>query len=312
MAWRRSCAQARGCCAVILALGGTLVASAGAAAAGRERPPALARCGTEHPDLWEIRTRDPGCRRAIWLGFDAGGVALPRRFSGLSRDIWTLQASGAWAVRLASWASLGGRHGLRWYNAGGIRVRAHDQFVEFAAHPLVAAGHRRLHDRLSVGAQTHTIFNYVVDGVPFRLGGVRDVVIGVGYGIEHQVRSRVAIAWQAQLRHAWLFHDTQRQVRLAARATFWPRPQHMLAADVVAYGVDRNAGQAGRDVPRRSIHGQAALDYGWVSRFGVGPVFRLRYTTAFLSGEAPVYEFRPEALRTGYAEAIVGLRAAWR
>lgn len=311
---RRSRARARGRQASFAAwLAGLAIPTI--AAAAETATPAASPCATrgpEHPDLSAIRTRDPGCRRTLWLGIDAGGVALPRRLSGLGRDLWTVHIDGAWALRLASWASIGGRHGVRWYDAGNVRVRAHDQFVELAAHPLVAAGHRRLHDRLSLGLQTHTIFKYVVDGTAFRLGGVRDVVLGVGYGIEHHLGERWAIAWQAQVRQAWVFKDTQRQLRLALRATFWPRPDHMLAAEIVGYGIDRDARQGGQDLPRRSLVGQAALDYAWISRVGVGPAVRVRYTTAFLSGEAPVYEVRNEALRTSYAEALVGLRAVWR
>lgn len=258
-----------------------------------------------------VRHHEPQCPRTLHLGFDLGGVVLPAGLGPLERRVWTLRGGPAWAVRLAPWLSLGGRHGISLYDASTIRVRIHDHQLESAIHPMVQAGIPRVHDRLVLGVETHTLFEANVDGRSFRLGGVRDVVAYVGYGAEHALAQRWFLGWQAHFRHAWVFRDTQRQVRAALRVAFLPRPAHRLALETVGFFVDRNPDQAGVEIPRRSVYGQVAGEYAWMSRVGIGPVLRVRYTTGFLTGEAPIYEMRSESLRTHYADATIGLRARW-
>lgn len=270
------------------------------------------RHGPEHPDLATIRYDDPRCRRTAWLGLDVGGVAVPARLGLFSRTVWTVHVAPAWSVRIARWVSLGGRHSLGWYDAQNIRLRVHTQQVEAAFHPLEASGRARMHDRLAAGVETHALAKATVDGLEFKLGGVRDTVAYIGYGIDHAIARRWTLGWQAQFRHAWVFEDTQRQVRASVRAAFHPRPDHRIAAEAVAFVVHRNRDQAGTPMPRVGGYGQFAIDWSWMSRVGIGPAVRLRATTGFLAGEAPIYEMREEALGAPYGEAIVGLRAVWR
>lgn len=286
--------------------------SAQAARGFSDDPFACAPEGREHPDLSAIRYDDPRCRKTAWLGVDVGGVVLPARLGLFDRTLWTVHVSPAWSVRLARWLSLGGRHSMAWYDAQNIRLRAHTNQLELAAHPVEAVGHRRLHDRLSVGVETHAIVKATIGEAKFKLGGVRDTVLYVGYGVDHAIGRRWTLGWQAQFRHAWVFVATQRQLRASVRAAFYPRPAHRIALEGVAFLVHRNRDQAGTPVPRVGGYGQFALDYGWMSRFGVGPAIRVRATTAFLAGEAPVWEIREEALDAPFAEVIVGIRGVWK
>lgn len=276
----------------------------------------LCRDAPEHVDLGSTRYTDPRCRRGVWLGADVGGVVLPARLGLFDRTVWTVRTGPAWAVRLSPWLSLGGRHGLTWYDAGNARLRVHDHQVELALHPWVASGHRRVHDRLTVGLETHAVLRTEVDGVAFKLGGVRDFVATVGYGAEHRLARRWALGWHGQLRQAWVFVDTQRQLRLGLRAVVMPRPRHRLALESILYAVDRNPRQAGTLVPRRGAYAQFALDYAWMGtparNLALGPALRLRYATGFLTGEAPIYEVREESLSTGYVDVTLGVRASWR
>ncbi|MBK8239303.1 MAG: hypothetical protein IPK74_27590 [Deltaproteobacteria bacterium] len=301
-----------------------MIASVGLALAttsatpARAAEPAVVRAPTCDPsdarapiDLGQVRYLDPACRRSGWLGLDVGGVVLPARLGLFDRTVWTLRMGPAWAIRLAPWLSLGGRHGLSWYDAGNVRLRVHDHQLEAAAHPLVASGHARMHDRLAIGVETHTVLLARVDGLDFKLGGVRDVVAYAGYGISHRLSRRWSLAWHLQLRHAWVFVDTQRQLRAGVRASFEPRPRHRLALEALAYGIHRNPRQAGTQMPRTSLHAQIAGEYAWLSRHGVGPTLRLRYATGFLAGEAPIYEVREESLSTSYVDLTIGLRARW-
>jgi hypothetical protein len=265
----------------------------------------------EHPDLGIVRHHDPQCPRTLHLGMDLGGVVLPAGLGPLDHQVWTLRGGPAWAIRVAPWLSFGGRHGITLYDAATIRVRVHDHQVETAAHPLVQAGVGRVHDRLVLGVETHSLFEAKVGEASFRLGGVRDVVGYVGYGIEHTLAPRWSLGWQAHFRHAWVFRDTQRQVRAAVRVAFLPRPAHRLALELTGFFVDRKPDQGGVDVPRRGVYGSVAGEYAWMSRAGVGPMLRARYTTGFLAGEAPIYEIRNESLQTHFADLTLGLRARW-
>lgn len=291
--------------------GGALPSIASAAAPVAAPPPSCApRTTREHADLGIARFRDPACRRAVWLGVDVGGVALPKNLGPLDRTVWTVRAGPAWAIRLAPWLSAGGRHGISVYDAGDVRLRVHDHQVELAAHPM-RDRRAELHDRLSVGIETHAVLAQRIDGRQFRLGGVRDLVAYAGYGIDHTLAPRWRLGWQAHFRHAWLFHDTQRQLRLGLRLAFAPRPAHRLSVTALGFLVDRNPDQAGRPMPRRTVVGQVAAEYAWMSRVGIGPSLQVRYSSGFLTGEAPVYELRSEVLHADYADATIGLRAVW-
>lgn len=292
---------------------GVAIALASSTAAAVEPPGARDRCAAvrEHPELGIVRATDPACRRTVWLGADLGGVILPARLGLFDRTVWTLRSGPAWSVRLAPWLSAGGRHGLAMYDAGNVRLRVHDHQVELAAHPL-AATRTRVHDRLAIGLETHAVLKSTIDGVEFKLGGVRDAVLYGGYGIDHRVAERWRVGWHAHFRHAWVFRDTQRQLRAGIRVAFSPRPAHALRATALGFLVDRSPTQAGRPMPRRGVYGQFGLEYAWMSRHGVGPVLAARYTTGFLTGEAPVYEFRSESLTASYADATIGLRVVWR
>lgn len=280
-------------------------------AGGSQVPTCAERSARGSIDLGNARYLDPECPRMAWLGLDLGGVVLPARLGLFDRTVWTLRVGPAWAIRLTPWLSLGGRHGLSWYDAGSVRLRVHDHQLEASAHPLVASGHARLHDRLAIGVETHAVLLSRVDGIDFKLGGVRDVVAYAGYGISHRVARRWSIAWHLQLRHAWVFVDTQRQLRAGLRVAFEPRAGHRLALEGLAYGIHRNPRQAGTLLPRTSLHAQIAGEYTWLSRRGVGPAVRLRYATGFLAGEAPIYEVRAESLSASYVDLTIGLRARW-
>lgn len=280
--------------------------------ATRPDPFACDRTRPEHPDLSTIRYDDPHCRRTAWLGVDVGGVALPARLGLFDRTLWTVHVTPAWSVRLAKFLSIGGRHQMAWYDAQNIRLRVHGNQLELAAHPVEAAGWSRVHDRLVAGVETHAIVKAKVGEATFKLGGVRDTVAYFGYGMDHALAKRWTLGWGAQFRHAWVYVDTQRQVRASVRAAFFPRPAHRLAAEAVGFVVHRNPDQAGTPLPRVGVYGQFAGEYAWMSRIGLGPMLRVRASTGFLSGEAPVWEIREESLDAPFAEAIVGLRAVWR
>lgn len=265
----------------------------------------------EHPDLGAVRYGDPGCRRQVWLGVDLGGVVLPARLGLFDQTVWTLRSGPAWAIRLSPWLSAGGRHGLSVFDAANVRLRVHDHQVELAAHPAEQR-RRGVHDRLTLGLETHAVLKSTVDGVEFRLGGVRDTVLYAGYGMEHRIATRLQLGWHLHFRNAWVFRDTQRQLRAGLRLAFSPRPAHRLVASAVGFGVDRSPTQAGRVMPRRGVYGQFAVEYAWMSRAGIGPVLQARYTTGFLTGEAPIYEFRAESLSAHYADATLGVRVVWR
>jgi hypothetical protein len=277
-----------------------------------ENPFACAPQGREHPDLGTIRYDDPRCRKTAWLGIEVGGVVLPARLGLFDRTLWTVHVTPAWSVRLAKWLSLGGRHQMAWYDAQNIRLRVHVNQLELAGHPVATVTGLRLHDRIVAGVETHAIVKATVGGNEFKLGGVRDTVAYFGYGIDHAIGKRWTLGWQAQFRHAWVFVDTQRQVRASVRAAFHPRPAHRIAAEAVGFVVHRDRDQAGTPLPRVGGYGQFAAEYGWMSRFGVGPMVRVRGTTGFLAGEAPVWEIREEALDAPYGELVVGLRGIWK
>ncbi|MCX4242887.1 hypothetical protein [Paraliomyxa miuraensis] len=265
-----------------------------------------------YPELGPIRYRDPENRRTLWLGIDASATYLPTSFGLADHAVWSVRPAGAWALALTPWLAMGGRHAVAWYDADTARLRVHEHQAELSGRPL--AGSRpdvALDDRLSVGITTHEIrWSEVADGAE-SANGLHDTIVHFGYGLDHLLGTRWRLGWQAQARYAWVEQDTQRQVRLSMRLAFHPRPAHRLSMDAVGYYVNRDLEPAGQPMPRHGIHGQVGLGYSWVGRAGVGPWTKVRATTHFRSGEAPVYELREESLEAGYGEVLVGMLARW-
>lgn len=266
-----------------------------------------------HPDLGVTRYRDPVRPRELWLGAELGGIYLPEALGLFNRDVWTLRTTGAWSFRVARWLVAGGRHGVAWYDATGpassIRLRFHEHQLELSTGPL---GQRvfGLRDRLFAGITTHDAKTSTVGGNKLKVGGIEDFLLHLGYGLEHAMAARWTLGWQVQLRYAWVFRDTQRQVRGSLRFAFLPKPAHRLTFEAILYYVHRDDEQFGNPLPRHGAYAQGLVDYSWMSRHGVGVGVQLRGTSSFLSGEAPVYEVREEALNNPYGDVTVGLRAA--
>lgn len=265
-----------------------------------------------YPELGTIRYRDPELRRALWISLDTSGAYVPTSLGLFDRTVWTIRPAGAWALALTPWLAVGGRHSVAWYDAENIRVRVHSHQAELSGRPL--AGSRpgvRLDDRLAVGVSSHAIRNSEVDGLSIAPGGLLDTIVHLGYGLDHLLGTRWRLGWKLQGRYAWVYRDTQRQARASMRLAFHPRPPHRLSLDAVGYYVNRDAEQAGNPLPRNSLYGQVGLGYAWISRSGVGPWTQVRANSSFMSGEAPVYEIREEALNAGYGEVLVGMHARW-
>jgi hypothetical protein len=293
--------------ALVLSIAVSLPGSAdeaddGASAARASAPAVL-------PDLGTIRYHDPPRRRQAWLGVDAGGIAVPSAASGLGRRVWSAYAAPTWALALLPRLAIGGRHRVSWYEAGRARLRTHGHELELSGR--IIDRRPRLRDRPSVGVEVHDVKLSVVDGVDFRLGGVRDTVLSLGYGLEHDLTPRIQLGWRAHLRQVWVFRDTQRQARVSARLALLPGDGHRLALELVGFYVNRDRDPAGGSVPRNSLHGQLLGEYTWIGARGVGLAMGARYCTSFLSGEAPIYELRTESLRTHYGEVFAGLRVSW-
>jgi len=261
------------------------------------------------PDLGTIRYHDPTRPKQTWLGVDTGGIVVPAATSGLGRRVWSAYAAPTWALVLLPRVTIGGRHKLSWYDAGNVRLRIHSHELELSGRTMKQQ--RRIRDRPAIGMEVHDVQLSVVDGVDFRLGGIRDVVLHLGYGLEHDLTPWLQLGWRTQLRQVWVFRDTQRQARVSARLALRAWDRHRFALEAVGFYVNRSANQAGEPVPRNSLHGQVLGEYTWIGARGVGLVISARYCTSFLSGEAPIYEIRSESLRTHYGEVLAGLRFAW-
>jgi hypothetical protein len=300
-----------------LAVAVAALAVSASARAAAPVPPAIAAAPAEPaefadtlPDLGTIRYHDPSRRREIQLGLEGGGIAVPARTSGIGRTVWTAWVGPSWAIALAPRVALGGRHAARWYDVENARLRAHEHALELSAG--LVRGRPRLRDRVAVGVESHEVKLSIVDGIRFRVGGIRDIVLHFGYGMEHALARRFVLGWRAHLRQVWVYLDTQRQVRLSVRGAFVPRPRHRLALELVGFYVNRDLDQAGEPLPQHSVHGQVALEYQWMSRHGVGPVVGARYATSFRAGEAPIFEVREDSLNTHYGEVFAGVRVVWR
>lgn len=275
---------------------------------GRERDEGHWQVFAPYPELGPIRYRDPESRRTLWLGLDASGTVLPSSLGLSDQMTRAVRPAGAWAFALTPWLALGGRHDVAWYEAGDRSLRVHGHQVELSSRPLAASRSTdALDDRLAFGVTTHAI-RWSTSG---DAAGVGDTILHLGYGLDHLLGTRWRLGWQAQARYAWVPEDIQRQVRVSARVAFNPRPAHRLSLDAVGYYVNRDDPQGTEPLPRHSVLGQFGLGYAWVGRAGVGPWTNIRATTHFLSGEAPVYELRDEALEAGYGEVLVGMLARW-
>jgi len=270
---------------------------------------------TRVPELSEIRYQDPVGKREIWAGFDFSGSVLPRRLAPFNFRVWTVQPQVSWAISLAPFVALGGRHGLSWYDAtsdeSSVRSRVHKHHLELSFQPL-RWRHGGLADRLTLFYASHDIAEVVVEGTDFHLGGLNDYIMGLGYGIDHPVARRWSVAWQLQLRHAWVFQNTQRQARASLRVLVEPRARHQLYTEAVGYVVHRDDDQFGiGGLELWSVVGQFKLGYRWMSVHRLGFDVHGRFNTAFMVGEAPVYELRAESIEAVYGELSVGFRGAW-
>lgn len=265
------------------------------------------------PDLDIVRYRDPEVRREIWVGADVGGVVVPASVGLFDRTMWTVHGTPAWAFALTDWLTLGGRHTMALYDADNIRLREHDHQVELSARTLSLRGPgRQLTDRAAIGVSTHAIKKTTIDEIEVKPGGLSDTILHAAYGMSHTLGRRVRLGWRLQGRHAWVLKHTQRQVRAAVRASIFVRRRHRLAVEAIGYYVNREADQGTGRLPRNGVSGQWTAEWIWMAPAGIGPLVRARFMSAFRTGEAPIYEFREEALDTVYGELIVGMRAIWR
>lgn len=289
-------------CSIMVSLGVSL------GAAGRAR--ATPNPEQQIPDLGQVRYHDPFERRAIWLSPSVSGVVIPRSFGLFDRTVWMVRPTFAWAVAVLPRFAVGGLHALAWYDASNIRLRVHEHTLQLSGRPI--APRPRLDNRLFVALTTHSAENSRVDGRDFALGGIKDLILSAGYGMEHDLGKRWQLAWGTAFRYVWVFLDTQRQVRWSVRGAFEPRAGHRLSADAKLYYVHRDEDQFGNPLPRHGAHVQGALQYDWLSRHDVGLWVRARATNSFLSGEAPMYEVREEALNNAYGDLLIGFLAVWR
>ena len=266
-------------------------------------------------DLGEVRYRAPVTPKEIWLGLDTGGVFIPEgTIPQVTRDVWTVRTDAAWSIALTPWLSAGGRHGITWYDAENIRAQYSNQLVHVALRPTAWRPIPGVeHDRLELGFEAHDMFRTVIDEGPdgksvFHFGGFFDRIFSLGYGMSHRLRPRLSLDWNVQGRYVWVFVNRQRQVRTGLRLRWRVRDRHVIAAEAVGYVVFRDPLQAGNLLPRASPVGFFSAQYDWMSRRNVGLFVRAWGSTSFLSGLAPVYEVREEAVNQVYGELGAGLR----
>ncbi|TPV94609.1 MAG: hypothetical protein B7733_14425 [Myxococcales bacterium FL481] len=246
----------------------------------------------------------------------ASGIYLPAALVQGSQSLWTLRPELAWQAALHRHVSLGGASASAIYQTSNARLRVHDHAIAMATSPGRGGLDPRHADRLAVAFSTHRLVLLRIreDGTwqDFHVGGVRDTIVRLSYGMEHQTSPRIRVAWQVRPGFAWVFLSTQRLLQVATRVSFHPRPTHEIALLITGHGVHRDRRQFGsHDIPRASLHGEVGLTWSWLSSRGVGLRVSGRALSSFLSGEAPLYEVREETLRTPYAEASAGLLLAW-
>lgn len=256
------------------------------------------------------------CERPIAMRVSGTGIYLPAALIRGDDSLWTFRPAGDWAINLHRRVAIDGSSSVVVYETANTRLRVHDHRVALAGAPArhrLRAGHE---DRLEFSAATHTLILLRIqnDGTwqDFDIGGVRDLVLRLGYGIDHTIAPRFSLGWQVRPGFAWVFLDTQRLLHVATRATLRPRPNHELALTLGGHLVHRDESQFGAgDLDRVSLHGEAGLAWSWLSRRGVGLTVAGRGLSSLFSGEAPLYEVRSETLRTPYAELTAGVLAAW-
>jgi hypothetical protein len=273
--------------------------------------PGASRADDAAPDLGAVRYRDPTEHRTLWLGFDVGGVVLPEAVGVFDRDVWTARATPAWALALTPRVAAGGRHAMVFYDAENTRLQVHEHQLELSGPLLSECGSRATCDRLAATLEVHALSRTWTDGEAFAIGGVDDTIVGVGYGMSHSLARAWELGWNVQPRFAWVFLDTQRQVRGAVRLLWLAGDGHQLGLEWTAYLVHRDASQFGNPLRRTSVHGQLALEWAamWTRAFGT--VLGAHYATGFMSGQAPMYEVREEAINASYGELRGGIRVAW-
>jgi len=277
-------------------------ARAGAPAAGRQAP----------PDLDRLRFRMPRVPRRIWTEIRAGGAYLPAKVTDLPASAATAYGTVAWTLALARRIAAHAGHTLAVYRAGDVTLQGSEHDLGVAVEVADGRlGRRPARAFLDLGAGVHVLKRSWVDGRLFKFGGLWDTVAGIGLAVEHDLGRRVRLGWRLDGRWVWVFTSTQRQARAAVRVeTDWGRG-HTFGLVATGYLVHRDRRQFGRRFPRVGGVGQAEVRYGFQGRRGVGPVVRVRYTTGFRSGEAPVYEVRAETLTRHYADVWVGIAASF-
>ena len=295
-----------------------LVAFAPAPSAHPE-PEVPAAASDPLPALGLERFAWPTQPRQLWLGLGVGGIYLPSSLSGFSRNAWTISTPMTWSLAPTRRVAFGGRHSMVWYDASDTRTRLSDHSGEFVVD-VSRLDPRRQH-RVSATADLLELDKFRVNesGVELGIGGVRSTVLGLGYSARFVLGSAWVLGWQAHLRYAWVFSNTQRQARVALRGEYYPRPNQNISATLVGHFVHRDEEQYAKNLTRTTVHGQLRVGYGWMSRaltegprpFHLGWYVNLRAATSFLSGEAPVYEVRNDTLTTPYGDAHVGMHARW-
>lgn len=264
------------------------------------------------PDLDRIRLRVPAVPREIWMEGRAGGVHMPATVAGRTTRATTIYGTLAWSMALARWLAPYGSHTIAGYRAANVALQGSEHEVGLAIGILDGhVGGRPARGFIDLHGATHVIKRSWVDGRLFKLGGLWDTVAGLGLAFEHRLRRHLRLGWHLGGRWVWVFTSTQRQLRAGLRLEGEPRPGHVLGAMVTGYLIHRDARQFGRRLPRVGGVAHAELRYGYLVRRRLGPVVRLRYSTGFRSGEAPVYEVRAETLTTHYADLWVGIAAAF-
>lgn len=300
-----------------IALVASLLAASSAAAESAQPPTAPAAAPTAASvsstaggfvDLGIVRYRDPEAHHEIWLGFDLGGVYIPRSLGLFDRTVGTLRSEGSWAIAFARHLAAGGRHGIVFYHAGDVWLQVAEHTLEVSTGFLPRIDPTAERDRLALTVEMHSLDRNWVDGEEFAIGGVDDSVYALGYGTSHRLSKSFDLGWNVQGRYVSVFLVSQRQVRAAVRPAVLFGNRHRLALELVLHFVHRDEDQFGEPFPRASVHAGFALEHDVMSKAGIGMFSSLRYATDFMSGRAPMYEVREESMRADYGEALAGIR----
>ncbi|MCK5688814.1 hypothetical protein KAI87_06065, partial [Myxococcota bacterium] len=205
------------------------------------------------------------------------------------------------------------------YDAENVRLSAIHHQLELS---IGIVGHLMppvpgLSDRLFISSEWHRIQSMRVaraDGegyIDFALGGTDDSVLALGYAIEHATTDWLHLGLNLEARHVRVLEDSQRQVRVGSRAVFSLAQNHHLSLEAVFYYVHRNADQFGSPMPVHGSNTQGAVYYHLSLSDTLSLTLGGRAMSAFLVGEAPLYEMREESLQTTYGEGIFKLEWVW-